>query len=374
MTSRSTIALVSSKSSSLTNFRGPLIDAFIAAGHRVVGFGPEVEPDTIAALAERGAAFDHWPLARAGLNPAPDARSVAVLTAKFRRLRPDVVLSYTMKPTVYGSFAARAAGVPRIASMVTGLGFAFQAVSLTSRLAAFPATALLRAAFRFNDRVLVYNDDILREFSARHIFASPEQIVRVPGSGVDTDHYGAQPPVLEPVTFTLIARLLEPKGIREWVEAARGVRARHPDARFVLVGDYDPNPSGLKPAEVEAWARQGVIEYLGPVRDVRPVLSRTSVYVLPSWAEGVPRTVLEAMSMGRPIVTTDAPGCRDTVEEGVNGYKVPLRDASALAAAMERFIAEPERIVSMGAASRRLVLERWDVRVVNRIVLQALGL
>lgn len=374
MTSRSTIALVSSKSSSLTNFRGPLIDAFIAAGHRVVGFGPEVEPDTIAALAERGAAFDHWPLARAGLNPAPDARSVAVLTAKFRRLRPDVVLSYTMKPTVYGSFAARAAGVPRIASMVTGLGFAFQAVSLTSRLAAFPATALLRAAFRFNDRVLVYNDDILREFSARHIFASPEQIVRVPGSGVDTDHYGAQPPVLEPVTFTLIARLLEPKGIREWVEAARRVRARHPDARFVLVGDYDPNPSGLKPAEVEAWARQGVIEYLGPVRDVRPVLSRTSVYVLPSWAEGVPRTVLEAMSMGRPIVTTDAPGCRDTVEEGVNGYKVPLRDASALAAAMERFIAEPERIVSMGAASRRLVLERWDVRVVNRIVLQALGL
>lgn len=374
MTSRSTIALVSSKSSSLTNFRGPLIDAFIAAGHRVVGFGPEVEPDTIAALAERGAAFDHWPLARAGLNPAPDARSVAVLTAKFRRLRPDVVLSYTMKPTVYGSFAARAAGVPRIASMVTGLGFAFQAVSLTSRLAAFPATALLRAAFRFNDRVLVYNDDILREFSARHIFASPEQIVRVPGSGVDTDHYGAQPPVLEPVTFTLIARLLEPKGIREWVEAARRVRARHPEARFVLVGDYDPNPSGLKPAEVEAWARQGVIEYLGPVRDVRPVLSRTSVYVLPSWAEGVPRTVLEAMSMGRPIVTTDAPGCRDTVEEGVNGYKVPLRDASALAAAMERFIAEPERIVSMGAASRRLVLERWDVRVVNRIVLQALGL
>jgi glycosyltransferase involved in cell wall biosynthesis len=178
----------------------------------------------------------------------------------------------------------------------------------------------------------------------------------------------------EPPTFLLIARLLRDKGIVEYVEAAKRLRAGHPNARFRLLGPMDPNPAGLSADVLERWRAEGAIEYLGEAADVRPHLRACTVYVLPSYREGMPRTVLEAMAVGRAIVTTDAPGCRETVVEGENGFLVPPRDVGALADAMRRFIVEPGLAIAMGQRSRAIALQRFDVHRVNAVMLEAMGL
>lgn len=369
-----TVALISSYTPSLVGFRGPLVRALRDAGHRVVAFGVEEHAPTERALRDLGAELRLWKLRRAGLNPVLDLGSLADLTRQLRAVRPDVVISYTMKPVVYGSFAARLAGARRIYSLITGQGYAFIGSDRKARFAGAVLARLLRAAFRYNDRVLVYNEDIERTFRGRRLFRSPDQCVHIHGTGVDLDAFAAAPPVEEPVTFLLIARLLADKGIREYAEAARQLKARWPAARFVLVGPYDPNPTGLRPEEVQEWMRQGFLEYPGATADVRPFLREASVYVLPSYAEGIPRTVLEAMAMARPVVTTDAPGCRDTVLPGETGLLVPPRDAGALAAAMEHFLTHPDRIGPMGLAGRRLAEERYDVHRINARILEITGL
>jgi glycosyltransferase involved in cell wall biosynthesis len=196
----------------------------------------------------------------------------------------------------------------------------------------------------------------------------------IPGSGVDLTHFALVAPRILPVTFLLIARLMYDKGVREYVEAARSLKSGYPDARFRLLGPLDPNPMGVPRRVVEEWQREGVIEYLPETRDVRPFLAEASVYVLPSYHEGMPRSVLEAMAMGRPIVTTDAPGCRETVVPGRNGYLVPVKDSAALSRAMERFMIDPSMISAMGHQSRLLAEERFDVRKVNSEILSRMGI
>lgn len=368
------LALIGSYTPSLVGFRGPLIRAVREAGHEVVAFGVERDPPTERRLAELGASFRTWDLRRAGLNPALDLASLADLTRQLREVRPDVALTYTMKPVVYGSIAARLAGVPRICSMITGLGFAFLGSGRKARIAGRVLGGLLRVAFRWNDKVLVYNADIEAEFRRRRLFRDEGQIARVDGTGIALDDFPVAPPVLQPVSFLLIARLLADKGVREYADAARDLKRRWPDARFVLVGPYDPNPTSLQPAEVEGWVAEGILEYPGPTRDVRPFLRDCSVFVLPSYAEGVPRTTQEAMATGRPIVTTDAPGCRDTVIHGETGLLVPPRDARALGAAMAHFLAHPEDIQPMGRSSRALCERKFDVHRINRQILELTGL
>ncbi len=367
------VAIVASAAAALDNFRGPLLDALVRAGARVVTFAPDLDAETVARVQRRGAAIDSWPLARTGTNPLEDLAAVTALTRKLRRLRPDVVLTFTLKPNIYGTFAARAAGVPRVVSLITGLGFAFSAENLRARMVQVPVQALLGAALRRNDRVLVFNDDIARIYGELGLLPPLERVVKVAGSGIDTVHFAHAPLPTGPPVFTLVARLLAAKGVREYAEAARLVRARYPEARFRLVGDYDVNPSSLRPDEVEAWVRDGAIEFLGHVADVRPVLAETTVFVLPSWSEGVSRATLEAMAVGRPVITTDAPGCRETIEDGVSGLLVPLRDPQALAAAMERFVREPGLALTMGSAARERAETVFDVHAVNAVVLDALG-
>jgi glycosyltransferase involved in cell wall biosynthesis len=367
------VAIVASAAATLDNFRGPLLDALVAAGARVVAFTPDLDPTPVARIRGRGVAIDTWPVVRTGTNPREDLAATAVLTRKLRRLRPDVVLTFTLKPNIYGTFAARAAGVPRVVSLITGLGFAFSAENLRARMVQVPVQALLGAALRRNDRVLVFNDDITRIYGELGLLPPLDRVVKVAGSGIDTAHFAQAPLPAGPPVFTLVARLLAAKGVREYAEAARVVRARYPEARFRLVGDYDVNPSSLRPDEVEAWVRDGVIEFLGHVADVRPVLAETTVFVLPSWAEGVSRATLEAMAVGRPVITTDAPGCRETIEDGVSGLLVPLRDPKSLAAAMERFVREPGLAAAMGAAARERAETVFDVHAVNAVVLDALG-
>jgi glycosyltransferase involved in cell wall biosynthesis len=200
----------------------------------------------------------------------------------------------------------------------------------------------------------------------------------VNGSGVDISEYAVAPlPTMGDVPtarFLLIARLLGDKGIREYAQAAAIVKAKYPQVQFDLVGWIDDNPNAIQQHELDSWVNEGVFNFLGRLADVQPAIAACSVYVLPSYREGTPRTVLEAMAMGRPIITTDAPGCRETVIDGYNGYLVPVKAVEELASAMEKFILNPELIVSMGAASRTLAEKKFDVHSVNQAMLQAMGL
>jgi glycosyltransferase involved in cell wall biosynthesis len=360
---------------SLIRFRGDLIAAMARAGHEVIGCAPGEDPEVAKALQARGARYLPVAFDRSGINPIADLSSLLGLRRLLRELRPDVVLAYTAKAVIYGAGAAQLAGVPRVFAMITGLGYAFiEGRELKRRILRQVTTRLYRASLAGCEAILFQNQDDLDDFRRAGIVAAGKKLIKVDGSGVDTAHFAFAPVVPEPPTFLLIARLLRDKGIVEYVEAARRLRAEHPRARFRLLGPLDPNPAGLTADLVERWHAEGVIDYLGEAKDVRPHLRDCTVYVLPSYREGMPRTVLEAMATGRAIVTTDVPGCRATVSEGENGFLVPPRDADALAEAMRRFITRPELTIALGARSRRIAQERFDVHRVNAAMLEAMGL
>jgi glycosyltransferase involved in cell wall biosynthesis len=196
----------------------------------------------------------------------------------------------------------------------------------------------------------------------------------VNGSGVDLAHFSPSPLPSGPIRFVMVARLLSAKGIREYAAAASVVRQKHPDVEFDLVGGTDTNPDSISASELEGWTRARILNWLGQIPDVRPAIARSHVYVLPSYGEGTPRSTLEAMAMGRPIITADAPGCRETVKHGVNGFLVPPRSIDALAHAMARFIDQPALIQSMGAQSRILAVQKYDVHEVNALMLREMEL
>lgn len=368
------IMLIGSLAESLVAFRGRLLEEMVLSGHEVVACAPAGSDALRHSLEKIGVRYQSLPLQRTGLNPLQDLYSLWSFTRIFQNHRPDVVLSYTIKPIVYGSIGANLARVKTISSMITGSGSVFGIETLSQRLFGRLARSLYRLGLSSNRVVFFQNPDDLRMFIERSIITESNHPTLINGSGVDLDYY-APAPFPSTISFLLIARLLRAKGIGYYAEAARHLKARYPQAKFVLVGWGDSSSRGVPSAEVDHWVSQGWIDYLGPCADVRPAIAAASVYVLPSfYGEGVPRSILEAMAMGRPIITTDAPGCRETVQSGKNGYLVPMHDSRQLAEAMERFIINPASIPSMGAASRRLAEEKFDVREVNRTILQSLGL
>lgn len=363
------VALITSGARTVPNFRGTLIEELVARGTQVLALAPDWEDDTRAATRALGAEPVDISMARAGLNPLRDASDTAKMAALLRRIAPDAILTYFAKPNTYGMLAGWMAGVKRRVAMVEGLGFAFESSELAgakARLVSAGAKLLYRAAFSRADKVLFLNTEDEAVFRGAGLVA-PDKIVRFGGIGVDLDAFAPVAPVLEPPTFLLMARLLRGKGILEFAEAAAKVKARHPHARFVVLGDVDANPDSLRREEMEPWVKQGAIEWPGHVSDVRERLAAASVFVLPAWCrEGLPRSTQEAAAMAKPVITTDVVGCRDTVLDGVNGFMIPGRDVTALAGAMTRFVEEPGLIASMGAASRRLAEERWDGRTKSR--------
>ncbi len=333
-------------------------------------FLPEVE--------ELGISYDLIRLSRTGVDPWADFRSYRMLKKHIRRYRPDVVYSYSIKPVIYGSLAARACKVPMVAAMITGMGYLFTGETLRQRLLRSVASTLYRRGLSAADRVFFQNPDDLALFRSLNIINGRDEykIVRTNGSGINLDRFPKSAPPVPPeapVTFLVIARLLQDKGVREFVAAAGKLHARYPEVRFQVVGPHDPTlPHALPAGEVEQWKRDGIVDFVGGVKDVRPWLKACSVYVLPSYREGTPRSVLEAMATGRPVITTDTPGCRETVNPDENGFLVPVRSADDLASRMEEFIRNPDLITEMGKNSRRLAEQKYDVRKVNRIILEAL--
>ena len=367
------IVIIAGNARSLIANRGDMIRALKDQGHEVVALVPEY--DFLEEVESLGIEYHLLPLRRTGINPLRDVRGLRALVRLLRRLRSDAVFSYNIKPVVYGSLAAALAGVPRRFSMITGMGYLFSGETYRQRGLRSLASLLYRAALRYNDAVFFQNPDDRAMFESMGLLNGRARVVMTNGSGINLERFAFAEPVVEPLSFLLIGRLLQDKGIVEYVEAARALKARYPQVSFRLLGAHDANlPHALPGSVVDEWRQEGVVEYLGPTKDVRPYLSAASVYVLPSYREGTPRSVLEAMATGRPVVTTDAPGCRETVQEGVNGFLVPVKDSGALASAMERFILEPELIGSMGRESRRIAEEKYDVHEVNRVILEAMEL
>lgn len=368
--------LIASFPDSLIQFRGPLIDALLGAGKDVHVAVPGLAPESLiaVALAKKGVRVHDVPLQRTGLNPVRDLRLLLSLFVLMLRLRPRFVLSYTIKPVVYGSIAAWLVGVKHRFALVTGLGYAFTGTASGKRaLLRRLILRLYRFALKRTHRVFFQNPD--DEALFRELRLLPETVPSsvVNGSGVDVAEYSIAPLPGKPC-FLLIGRLLGDKGVREYTQAAQRVKAKYPEAVFRLVGWFDDNPDAITQRELDQWVDSGLLEFLGRLDDVRPAISDCSVYVLPSYREGTPRTVLEAMAMGRPVITTDAPGCRETVVDGDNGFLVPVKDVQALADAMIKMIDSPGLVAKMGERSRQIAETKYDVHRVNAAMLEGMGI
>lgn len=371
------VTIVSHYAASIANFRGPLIRDLISRSCTVRVLAPDWAASHAATVSALGARTESLPLSRLGLNVFEDFQTFRYLFQHFRKTKPNVVLTYAAKTNVWGMLAARLAGVPHRVAMVEGMGYAFTEGqqgrrTLKQRLLGAALINLYRLAFRCAHQVVVLNPDDARELQAI-CGLPPEKTTMLGGIGVPLEDWPMQAPHWEPLTFTFVARMLKEKGLFEFMEAARRIKVQYPAVRFCMLGGLDTNPGAVQASEIIRWVEQGVIEWPGQV-DIKPWLAKTSVFVLPSYREGVPRSTQEAMAMGRPVITTDVPGCRETVVEGHNGFLIPPRNVDALVKAMERFIADPGMISSMGAESRRLAEERFDVRQINLKLISAMGL
>lgn len=349
----------------IANFRSRLVEELIARDYRVVIAAPDNDPSWASA---RGAKSAGIAMDRSGLNPVKDAQVLLTYIKLMRSHQPDFFLGYTSKPNIYGSMAARIAGVASLPN-VSGLGTAF--------INPGPLAALLgllyRVAFRSCPIVFFQNADDRDLFVDRGIVRAGQARL-LPGSGVDLEFFQPAPEISDAIRFLYVGRLLGDKGVREFVEAASMLKSEHPAWQFHLLGPIDEgNRSGIDRAELDQWVESGSIEYLGEASDVRPHLGRATAVVLPSYREGLPRSLLEAAATARPLIATDVPGNRQLVRDGVNGLRCEARDPHSLAAAMRKMgqISAEERS-AMGQAARKIVEREYDERHVIDAYLDAL--
>ncbi|WBU56495.1 glycosyltransferase family 4 protein [Paracoccus sediminicola] len=362
---------------SLVNFRLELMRRMVANGHHVLAAAPDFDSETEATLRAEGIEPLTVPMDRTGLNPVRDLKTLVALRKLIRDRKPDVILPYTMKPIVWGSMAAKMENHPRCYPLFTGLGYAFSedepkgkrrivrrvAIELHRR-----ALSKMRLGFHYNSADL---HDLLR-FS---MIPEEARMIALPGSGADTQRFVPTPMPDGPTTFLFTARMLRSKGLDDLLDAAARLRAEGLEFKLGLLGPTDSNPDAIDAGTLQIWHEAGEITYHGATRDVRPYLAQAHVFVLPTrLREGIPRTILEAMSCARPVITTDAPGCGETVGDGDGGFVVPTGDSAALADAMRRFIEDPGLAPKMGAQARSRVCRNNDVHLVNRRLLTEIGL
>lgn len=364
------------------NFRGELLGSIASLGYEIHILAPDLKLyfKEFNELLNLGYFIHSLPMQRTGTNPIADISTLILSYNLLRKINPDIVLCYTIKPVIYGTLAAWLAGVPKRFTLLSGLGYSFQNMEGNNNHSKLQKTvySLYKKSLSKSTKVFFQNPDDLELFRTLKILGSDTPAVVVNGSGVDTSKFDILPfprndeGSIKP-SFLLIARLLKDKGISEYVEAAKIVKDKIPTAEFHLVGWIDENPAAISQLQLNEWIDSGTIIYWGKLTDVRPAIGASSVYVLPSYREGTSRSVLEAMSMGRPIITTNAPGCRETVVEGYNGYLVPIKAINELADAMLKFIEDPKLYVRMGKSSRRLALDKYDVKEVNANMINEMG-
>lgn len=356
----------------LVNFRAGLIRALVAAGHEVIAVAP---CDKYAArLTVLGCRFVPLHMENGGTNPVQDALLTWRFVCLFARQRPDVYLGYTVKPNVYGSLAAHMMRIPVI-NNIAGLGAVFIKDGWLVRVVRW----LYRMALNRSAKVFFQNNDDRQLFISGGLVRA-EVTELLPGSGIDLNRFTpafttAIHDVNSKFRFLLIARMLRDKGVGEYVEAARLLRHRWPQAEFCLLGFVDVhNPAAISRVEMDAWVAEGVVNYLGVSDDVRAEIAAADCVVLPSYREGTPRTLLEAAAMARPIITTDAVGCREVVDDGVNGYLCQVRSAEDLAAKMEEMLClSVSQRTEMGLRGRKKVESEFDEQIVIGKYLDAIS-
>jgi len=360
---------------SLVNFRRKLLEKMVADKHEVFACAPCASDEIKHTLNEMGVIYRDVNIARTGLNPIKDLKNLYCLIRLFKQIKPDVFLGYTIKPVIFGSIAAKRAGVGRIYSMIEGLGYAFTGSGAKRRMVGYLAKMLYRHALKYHIKVFFLNPDDYALFIKLRLIRNPQQGVLINGIGIDLDVFlPASYP--KTISFLLIGRLVKDKGVNEYVAAARIVKQQYQNTIFNLAGFIDKNPTAIPEVTLHQWHDSGVVNYLGVLTEesVIQTMASSSVYVLPSYREGLPVTVMEAMAMARPIITTDVPGCRETVQPGKNGFLVPARDVTELVKAMKYFLDNPLQVEKMGQVSRKLAEKSYDVHKVNSAIFKAMEL
>lgn len=377
-------ALLGKNADHVLAYRGSLIRAAQARGHEVHAItGPAMDLRADDRMRAAGVTPHVIPIDGGGTNPIRDLRSQRAMRDVLRSIRADAAFCYNPKIVAYGPVAARAAGVRRVAAMITGLGYAFtggtggagpsRADALRRALIRTVMRRLYRRALRACDMTFFQNQDDLREFREQGIIDDRTPTRLVPGSGVDLVRFAPRP-LPSGIHFLMISRLLRDKGVVEYAQACAQVARSHPQATFTLLGGHDNNPTAVPQATLDAWRKAGVPLLLTPVDDVRPALAACTIFVLPSYREGTSKVMLEALATGRAVITTDAVGCREPIEPGVNGLLVPTANAAALANAMRALADDRALVERMGEAGRRIAEQRFDARIVDDAVLEALEL
>ncbi len=365
------IVLLCNSARMLLNFRGELVADFSAAGLTVHCLAPDYSDSERAALTALGAVCHDFYLIRNSTNPLDDIKALFSLIKLMKIINPDYMLAISSKPIIWGLLASTFAGIKSRLALFTGLGYAF---TPTPESADKPLKDVLVFLYKLTlplaDKVIFQNQDDCTEIS-KLCGLKDEKTLVIGGTGINLDKWSFCQPHLDPLTFTLVARLLVEKGILEFLEAAKYLKTIYPHIQFWLIGGIDTNPGSLCQSQIDPYVTSGVVEWFGFV-DVKAYLPATSVFVLPSYREGVPRSTQEAMAMGRPIITTDVPGCRETVIDGHNGFLIPPRDVPALIKAMQRFIDNPDLIPRMGYNSRQMAVKLFDVKKINAQYLKLL--
>lgn len=354
-------------------FREDMLKDFASRADEVVVLGNEPEEKWRGYFDDMGVRYRRYGVSRNGLSPLEDLKTLRELRKTLEEEKPDKVLTNFVKANVYGCLAARKVGIKDVYVMMGGLGSVFHGEGFKAELVRKFVTCEYRASLKHAVKVFFQNDEdsaLLKSLGC----VRKDQVVRIHGSGVNTEHF-AQAPLPDKPAFVFIGRLVRDKGVLDYLEAARLVKAEHPEVRFDLVGPFDTNPTALKPADIQPYIDEGAAVYHGEQKDVRPFLEACSCFVLPSYyGEGTPKSALEAMATGRPLIVANAVGCREVVRDGINGFLVPPRDPVALAEAMAAAVSCRDRLEEMAKASRAMAEDVFDVRKVNSVICETMGL
>ncbi|WP_333848971.1 glycosyltransferase family 4 protein [Leclercia sp.] len=357
------ILFIGNQSGTIVLFRKRLIEKFISKNCDVYTLTMDNNAENFKQIINIGAHPSRYEFSRSGTNPLSDIYNTFKLSKIIKELKPDVVFCFFPKPVIFGALASRLAGIKKIDVLLEGLGYCYTKHatpdSFKKKVLRTVQTTLYRIVLPRCRQVMFLNPDDHKELLINNnITVKSTQVVG--GIGVNLNEYNYYSPKIEPVHFTMVSRLLIEKGVREFVHAAEKVKKVYPNVKFSIAGTFDDNPGGITSAEFESWVKSGDVEFLGQISDIKSHLENCSVFVLPSYREGVPRSTQEAMAVGRPIITTDVPGCRETVIDGKNGFLIPPWNEDALADKMMTFIQQPELIVTMGKASREIAQAKFD--------------
>ena len=365
------VMILSSFAAANFYFREDMMKAMIKKGHQVVAAAPEpaeVWKEKFSSIGVKYVSIKH--IQKTGMNPFDDLKGFFSILKILKKEQPDKIFAYHAKTIVYGSFAAKLLGIKEVFIFFGGLGSIINndKFSLVKKILGLQ----YKIAIKHAKKVFLQNEDDIKKLLDLGL-VKKEQVVRINGSGVNLEKF-RQKPFPQRFTFLFVGRIIKDKGIIEYLEASKEVKKQYPDIKIQIVGYFDTNPTAISENDLKVYTNKGVVEYLGYHEDVRPFLEKCTVFVLPSYHEGTPKSVLEAMATGRPIITTDVPGCRETVIDGENGFLIPAKNTEALIEKMIWMIENKDLIENMGHKSRKLCELKFDVNKVNDIILKTMQL